>query len=81
MPEGFQGLLLDLYLVCFEHLVNSLHVIAPAALPVPVVLVPCNFLVLLLLCILWQAKTPDASSSLLVDLSGSLLLTSYYVFL
>jgi hypothetical protein len=83
-PECFQGLLLDLHPSFFsEHLVNSnsLHVIAPAALPVPVALVPCNFLVLLLLDILWHVTMPDANSSLLVDLSGSLLLVSHYVFL
>jgi hypothetical protein len=66
-PESFQGLLLDLHLVPSERLVNSLHVIvAPAALPVPVALVPCNFLVLLLLDILWHVTMPDTSSSLLV---------------
>jgi hypothetical protein len=51
-PESFQHLLLDLHLVCAKHLVNSLHAIAPAALPAPVALFPCDFLVLLLLCIL-----------------------------
>ncbi len=80
-PESFQGLLLDLHLVCSKHLVNSLHAIMPAALPVPIALVCCNFLVLLLLCILWSATMIDASSSLLLELFGSLLLVSHYVFL
>jgi hypothetical protein len=80
-PWSFQSLLLDLHLVCSEHLVNSLHVIVPAALPVPVAFVSCEFLVLLLLCILWHVTTPDASSSLMVELFGSLLLFSNYVFL
>ncbi len=79
-PESLQSLLLDLHLVCSKHLVNSLQVIVPAALPVPVVLVSCNLLVLLLLCILWCATTPDASSSLLAELLSSLLLVSHYVF-
>ncbi len=65
-PESFQSLLLDLHLIPSEHLVNSLHVIAPAALPVPVALVSCNFLVLLLLAILRRVAMPDASSSPLV---------------
>ncbi len=65
-PQSLQHLLLDLHLVHSKHLINSLHVIAPAALPVLVALVSCNFLVLLLLCILWCVTTPDASSSLLV---------------
>ncbi len=71
-PECFQGLLLDLHLVHSKHLVNCLHVIVPAALPVPVALVPCNFLLLLLLDILWYVAMPGASSSLLVELFGSL---------
>jgi hypothetical protein len=79
-PESFQSLLLDLHLVCSKHLVNSLHVIAPAALPGPVALVPCDFLVLLLLNILWCVASPDASSSLLVELFGSLLYVSHHVF-
>ncbi len=62
-PESFQSLMLDLRLVCSEHLFNSLHVIVPAALPVPVVLISCDFLVLLLLAILRRVATPDASSS------------------
>jgi hypothetical protein len=65
-PESFQSLLLDLHLVCSKHLVNSLYVIVPAALPVPAALVSCNFLVLLLLDILWHVTSPDASSSPLV---------------
>ncbi len=48
-PESFQHLLLDLHLVCSKQLINSLHAIAPAAMPVPVALVSCNLLVLLLL--------------------------------
>jgi hypothetical protein len=80
-PECFQGLLLYLHLVHSKHLVNSLHIMVPAALPVPVALVPCNFLMLLLLCILWHATMPDVSSSLLLELFGSLLLVSHYVFL
>jgi hypothetical protein len=80
-PESFQGLLLDLHLVCSKHPVNNLHLIAPAALPVPVALVSCDFFVLLFLCILWCATIPDYSSSLLVELFGSLLLVSHYVFL
>jgi hypothetical protein len=42
------------------------HVIAPAALPVLVGIVSCNFLVLLLLCILWRVAISDTSSSPLV---------------
>jgi hypothetical protein len=80
-PECFQGLLLDLHLVFSKHLVNNLHVIAPAALPVPVVLVPCNFLVLLCLCILWHVTMPDASSSLLLELFESLLLVEVHLVL
>ncbi len=81
-PECFQELLLDLHLVCSKQLVNSLHVIVPAALLVPVALAPCNFLVLLRLCILcWHATTPHTRSSLLVELFGSLLLVSHYVFM
>jgi hypothetical protein len=65
-PESFQSLLLDHCLVYSEGLVNSLHVIVPAALPVSVALVSCNFLVLLLLAILWHVAMPDASSITLV---------------
>jgi hypothetical protein len=65
-PKSFQSLLLDLNLVRSKQLINSLHVIAPAALPVPGVLVSCNFLVLLLLCILLLVAAPDTSSSPLV---------------
>ena len=78
-PESFHGLPLDLHLICSKHLVISLHVIAPSALPVLVALVPCNFLVLLLLDILWRVAMPDTSSSLLLELFGSLLLVSHYV--
>jgi hypothetical protein len=80
-PESFQGPLLDLHLVCSKHLVNSLHVNVTAALPVPVALVPCIFFVLLLLDILWHVAAPDASSSLLLELFGSLLLVSHCIFL
>jgi hypothetical protein len=80
-PESFQHLLLDLHLVGSKQSINSLYVIAPAALPVSVALVSCNLLVLLLLCIFWHVTTPDPSSSLLVELFGSLLLVSHYVFL
>ncbi len=65
-PETFQHLLLDLHLIRSKQLVNSLHVIAPVALPVLVALVSCAFLVLLFLCILWHVTIPDTSSSLLV---------------
>jgi hypothetical protein len=65
-PENFQSLLLDRCLVYLEDLGNSLHVIVPAALPVSVALVCCNFLVLLLLAILWHVAMPDASSMTLV---------------
>jgi hypothetical protein len=65
-PESFQRLLLDLHLIRSTQLINSLRVIAPAALPVPVALVSCNFLVLLLLFILWRVAMPGTSSSLLV---------------
>ncbi len=65
-PENFQHLLLDLHLVCSKQLVNSLHVIAPVALPVLVALVSCAFLVLLFLCILWCVTMPDTRSSPLV---------------
>jgi hypothetical protein len=80
-PASFMSLLLGLHLVYSKHLINSLHVIVPAALPVPVALVSCNFLALLFLCILWRVTTPDTSSSLLLELFGSLLLVSHYVFL
>ncbi len=65
-PENFQHLLLDIRLVHSKELINSLHVIAPAVLPVPVALVSCNFLVLLLLCIPWPAAMPSTNSSPLV---------------
>jgi hypothetical protein len=64
-PESFQSLLLDPNLNS-KHLVNSLHIIAPAALPVPVVLVPLVFPVLLLVDILWHVAMPDTSFSPLV---------------
>ncbi len=64
--RSLKGLLLDLHLICAEYLVNSLHIIVPAALPVSVVLVSRNFLVTLLLCFLRNVMTSDASSSLLV---------------
>jgi hypothetical protein len=63
--ESFQSLLLDLHLICSKHLVNSLHIIVPAALPVPVMLAPLDFPVLLGVDILWHVATPDTSSSLL----------------
>jgi hypothetical protein len=57
-PESFQHPLLDLH-ICSKQLINSLHIIVPAALPVLIVLVSCNFLVLLLLCILQLVAMPD----------------------
>jgi hypothetical protein len=68
-------------LICSEYLVNSLHVIAPAALLVPVALVPCNLLVLHFLDILQHVTMLDASFIQLLKLFGSLLLVSHYVFL
>jgi hypothetical protein len=65
-PESFQRLLLDLHLVCSKQVINSLHIMSLAVLPVTVALVFCNFLVLLLLCILWCVRMPDTSSSPLV---------------
>jgi hypothetical protein len=65
-PESFQHLLLDLHLVSSKQLINSLHVIVPAALQVPVALVSFDFLVLLLLCILQHVTMPYTSSSPLV---------------
>jgi hypothetical protein len=43
-PESFQHLLLDLHLVCSKQLINSLHVIAPAAFSVHVAFIFSNFL-------------------------------------
>ncbi len=53
------------WLIHAKCLVNSLHFIEPAALPVDDVLL-CTFLVLLLLSFLHHIKMPDTSSSLLV---------------
>jgi hypothetical protein len=61
-PECFQSFLLDCCLVCSKHLINSLHVILPADLPVSVAFVSCYFLVLLLLAVLRRVAMPDASS-------------------
>jgi hypothetical protein len=71
-PESFQHLLLDLHLVCSKQLINSLHIIVPAVLPVPVALVVINFLAILLLGFLCHVKTPDAFKLILFDLLGSL---------
>jgi hypothetical protein len=60
-PESFQNLLLDLHLVCSKQLIDSLHVIASAAMPVPIVFIFRNFLVILLLGFLCHVTTPDAT--------------------
>ncbi len=69
LPEksnGFQGLMLDLHFIHTKCLLNSLHIIVPAALPVLLALVSSNFLVLLLWRFLLCVTMPDTSSSLLV---------------
>jgi hypothetical protein len=44
--ESFQGLLLDLHLICTKYLVISLNVIVPASLQVSVSLFSSDFLVM-----------------------------------
>ncbi len=76
--DSFQGLLLD-HLICAKYLFNSLHIIVPAVLPVLIAFLFRNFLVMLLLCFPWHVTTPDASSSLLLELFDSLLLVCHWL--
>jgi hypothetical protein len=67
--DSFQGLMLDLHFVCAKCLVNSLHIIAPDALPVHVAMVSSNFLAFILWRFLLCVPMLDTNSSFLVHSS------------